>query len=154
MVVRPGTIYGYGGSVDVPKAIAIAKANGVATQWGPGLSVQGYVHLDDVVDLYRRVLAQGVPGGIYHAVAEEVSQHELGRAISRAIGAGDRAQVVTLARMNELAGTRGVRLSLNKRLSASATSVALGWSPQRLGVLKEIEFGSYRPCCISQPAEP
>ncbi|MEI7431275.1 MAG: NAD-dependent epimerase/dehydratase family protein [Betaproteobacteria bacterium] len=148
MVVRPGNIYGYGGSVDIPKAIEIARANGVAPQWGRGLSLQGYVHLDDVVALYRRVLLYGRAGGVYHAVTEEVSQHDLGRTISRAIGAGDRTQSVTLTRMNDLAGTRGVRLSLNKRLSAAATSSALGWSPRRIGVLTEIEFGSYASATI------
>jgi len=144
MVVRPGNIYGYGGSVDIPKAIEIARANGVAPHWAAGQSVQGYVHLDDVVDLYRRVLVHGQPGGVYHAVAEEVSQYALGCAISRMIGAGDRSQSVTLARMHALGGTRGVRLSLNKRLSSIATSAALGWRPRNKGVLGEIEFGSYR----------
>lgn len=143
MVIRPGNVYGFGGSVDIPKAIAIARAHGFAPHWGRGLALQGYVHLDDVVDLYRLALARGRRGGIYHAVAEEVSQRDLSLAISRMIGAGDRAESVTLDRIFGIGGTRGVRLSLSKRLSAEGTRAELNWKPVRNGVLAEVEFGSY-----------
>ena len=50
---------------------------------------------------------------------------------------------MTLDRMNELGGTRGVRLSLNKRLSAEKTRAELGWAPRPAGLLREVEFGAY-----------
>ena len=145
IIVRPGNVWGYGGSVDIPKAIALARAHGVAPHWGAGRATQGAVHLDDVVDLYRLAIARGRPGGVYHAVSEETSQRELGLAIGRMLGVGDRTESVSLERMSELGGVRGVRLSLNKRLSAERTKAELGWAPQRLGVLADVEFGSYAP---------
>ena len=36
MVVRPGNIYGYGGSVDIPRYIEIARKFGVAPYWAKG----------------------------------------------------------------------------------------------------------------------
>ena len=141
MIIRPANIHGYGGSVDVPKYIELALAGGAAPYWGVGGSLQGYVHLDDAVDLYRLAIARGRRGGVYHAVAEEVSQKDLASAIGRMIGGG--AESVTLDRMNELGGTRGVRLSLNKRLSAARTVAELGWAPRPGDVLRDVEFGSY-----------
>lgn len=141
MIIRPANIYGYGGSVDAPKYIELALAAGCAPYWGAGGSLQSYVHLDDVVGLYRLAMAQGRPGGVYHAASEEVAQKDLAAAIGRMIGAS--SQSVTLDRMNELGGTRGVRLSLNKRLSSEKTRVELGWAPRQQGVLREVEFGSY-----------
>ena len=61
IVVRPGNVWGYGGSVDVPICIELARANGVAPHWGTGATTHGYVHLDDVVDLYRLAVARGRP---------------------------------------------------------------------------------------------
>ena len=67
------------------------------------------------------------------------------REIGRMLGVGERTESVSLERMSELGGVRGVRLSLNKRLSAERTKAELGWAPQRLGVLADVEFGSYAP---------
>jgi nucleoside-diphosphate-sugar epimerase len=145
IVVRPGNVWGYGGSVDVPKYIELARLNGVAPHWGAGGTTHGYVHLDDVVDLYRLAVARGRPGGIYHAVSEEASQRELALALGRMLGAGARTERVSLERMAELGGVRGVRLSINKRLSAERARAELGWSPKRLGVVADVEFGSYAP---------
>ena len=50
---------------------------------------------------------------------------------------------VTLEKMNELGGVRGVRLSLNKRLSAHRARAELGWAPACLDPLRDVEFGSY-----------
>jgi nucleoside-diphosphate-sugar epimerase len=143
IVIRPGNVWGYGGSVDVPKFIELARLNGVAPHWGSGETTHGYVHLDDVVELYRLALARGRPQGVYHAVSEEASQRGLGLAIGRMLGFGARTERVSLERMAELGGVRGVRLSINKRLSADRTRAELGWTPKRLGVAADIEFGSY-----------
>ena len=145
IIIRPGNVWGYGGSVDIPKSIELARAHGLAPHWGAGHARQGYVHLDDVVDLYRLAIARGRPGGIYHAASEEASQRELGLAVGRMLGLGARTESVSLERMSELGGVRGVRLSLNKRLSAERTKAELGWAPKRLGVLADVEFGSYAP---------
>ena len=143
MVIRPGNIYGYGGSVDIPKYIELAAAHGVAPYWGAGESLQSYVHLDDVAALFRAVLARGRAGGVYHAAAEELRQKDLAAAITKMMGAGDAGESVSLDRMSELGGVRGVRLSLNKRLSATRTQQELGLAPKKFGVLAEVETGAY-----------
>ncbi len=145
VVIRPGNVWGYGGSVDVPKYLELARATGVAPHWGSGGTTHGYVHLDDLVELYRLAITRGRSGGVYHAVAEEASQRELGLAIGRMLGVGARTESVSLERMDALGGVRGVRLSLNKRLSADRTRSELGWAPKRLGVVADVEFGSYAP---------
>ena len=87
------------------------------------------------------------PGNVWgydgSVLSEAAGQKELGLAIGRMLGIGDRAESVSLDGMAALGGVRGVRSSLNKRLSAERTRAELGWAPKRRGVLADVEFGSY-----------
>lgn len=143
IVIRPGNVYGHGGSVDISKHIEIARLLGIAPHLGSGRTTHGYVHIDDLAQLYRLAIGNGEHGEIFHAVAEEVSQRDLAAAISRMIGAGDRTESLTLEEMYSLGGTRAMRLSINKRLSANRTRKRHGWAPSRTDVLKDVEFSSY-----------
>ena len=143
MVIRPANVYGHGGSMDIPGLIAIARARGVAPHLGSGGTSHGYVHLDDVAELYRLAVAGGRAGGVYHGVAEEVSQRDLAAAVSRLVGAGDRTESLTLEQMFALGGAGAVSLMINKRLSAELTREQLGWVPTRTDTLRDVEFGSY-----------
>lgn len=143
MVIRPGNVHGYGGSVDIPKHIEMARVHGVAPYMGSGATTHGFVHLDDLVRLYQLAITRGEHRGVYHAVAEELSQRELAGAISRMIGAQGRTESLSLEQMYRLGGTRGVRLSVNKRLDAQKTRMQLGWTAEYRDTLHDVEFGSY-----------
>jgi hypothetical protein len=41
------------------------------------------------------------------------------------------------------AGSVGISMSLNKRLSAAKTREITGWSPTRTDILQDVETGSY-----------
>src|SRR6267143_2523304 len=52
IVIRPGLVYGEGRGYDLPNLIALTKTHGAAPHLGIGGVRQGYVHLDDLVEVY------------------------------------------------------------------------------------------------------
>jgi nucleoside-diphosphate-sugar epimerase len=173
IVVRPGLVYGNGGSLDIPAAIAMARANGCGVHLGAGATRQSYVHIDDLAELYCLAVERAPRGAVLHGVVDDVSHRDLAAAISRMIGAGDRTASFTLEQMlglNSVArlGLKltnrlpsrvirkigraltpppslgtGLSLCLNKRLSSDRTRDLLQWSPRRTDILEDVEFGSY-----------
>jgi nucleoside-diphosphate-sugar epimerase len=173
VVVRPGLVYGRGGSFDLPAIIALARQHGHGVHLGSGATTQGYVHIDDLAELYCLAVERAQAGAILHGVTSEVSQHDLAVAAGRMIGAGDDTENLTVPQMLGLgAGARagllltrrvpenvlqrlqarytppasvstGISLCLNKRLSSSMTQHLLGWSPRRTDILTDLESGSY-----------
>jgi nucleoside-diphosphate-sugar epimerase len=143
IVMRPGLVYGNGGSYDLPGLIRMARAQGVAPHLGSGGTLHGYVHVDDLAELYCHAVERAPAGAVLHGVAGEVSQRELAAAVSRMIGAGDRTVSLQFEEMYATGGPIGVSLSLNKRMSSEKTQRLLGWSPTRTDILHDIEFGSY-----------
>ena len=143
VVMRPGLVYGNGGSFDLPQLIAAARRDGVAPHFGPGRTLHGYVHIDELADLFRLAVERAPKGAVLNGVTGEVSQHDLAAAISRMIGAGDKTARLSLEQMFASLGAVGVSLSLNKRLSADKTRRMTGWSPTRTDILHDLEFGSY-----------
>lgn len=174
IVVRPGLVYGRGGNSDLTGLIARARAAGRAGHWGSGGTLQSYVHVEDLGELYSLAVEKAPHRAILHGAVDDVSQLELAQAINRMIGAGERTERLSLAQMlgmNAVArlalpltkslpvdvmrkignsfppppsAGSGVSLSLNKRLSATATRQLLGWSPTRTDILHDIELGSYK----------
>jgi len=143
IVIRPGLVYGAGGSYDLPQLIALARKNGVGPHLGSGATLQGFVHVDELADLFRRAVEQAPRAAVLHGVVGEVRQRDLAAAISRLIGAGDRTASLSLEEMFAGGGSAGVSMSLNKRLSADKTREITGWSPSRTDILHDVEFGSY-----------
>jgi nucleoside-diphosphate-sugar epimerase len=173
IVVRPGLVYGHGGSFDVPTLISLARTHGHGVHLGAGATIQGYVHIDDLAELYRLAVESAPAGTVLHGVAGEVTLRELAAAASRMIGTAGRTEGVSLARMLGMTGpssagfrlTRrmpmslarrlqavrpppagvgaGLSVSLDKRLSAESTRRLLNWSPQRHDILEDVESGSY-----------
>jgi nucleoside-diphosphate-sugar epimerase len=173
VVIRPGLVYGHGGSYDIPALISRARERGRAGHLGSGGTTQSYVHLDDLAALYCLAVERAPTGATLHGVSADVSQRELARAVSRMLGAGDDTDSLTLVQMlGTNAGERlgltltrrlppnlsrrlgdvftpppsvgvGISLSLNKRLSSAKTRGLLDWHPARADILEDIEAGSY-----------
>jgi nucleoside-diphosphate-sugar epimerase len=143
IAIRPGLVYGNGKGYDLPNLIALAKAHGAAPHLGAGDVRQGYVHIDDLVDLYVLALERAAAGTMLHAVTDEVALGDLARSVSAMVGAGGRTEALSLVEMYTRGGGGGVSLSLNKRLSSKKTREILGWTPTRYDILEDVEHGSY-----------
>lgn len=174
MVVRPGLVYGNGGSYDLPALIDRARTRGRAGHLGRGATLQGYVHIDDLAELYCLAVEQGPKRPILHGTVGEVTQLELAQAVNALLNVTGDTENLTLMQMLEMGawerlglsaaerlparmiraiGARlkadpsvgtGISLSLNKRLSSERTREAFGWKPERTDILIDIRNGSYQ----------
>jgi len=143
IAIRPGLVFGEGGGYDLPNLIALAKTHGAAPHLGAGRVRQGYVHIDDLVELYVLALERAPAGTMLHAVTDEIALGDLAAAVSRLGGAGGRTEAWSLMEMYARGGGRGVSLSVNKRLASKKTRKALDWTPTRFDIVEDVERGSY-----------
>lgn len=81
--VRPPLVWGNGGSRVISDLYHSAKKTGAVCYVGRGLNVYSNVHVDDLADLYAKVLQKGVAGALYHAVCGEVSYRIMAETIAR-----------------------------------------------------------------------
>lgn len=173
IVIRPGLVYGDGGSYDLPSLINLARHHGHGVYLGAGSTLQSYVHIDDLAQLYCLAIERAPAGVTLHGTTGDVSQRDLAASASHLIGAGGKTRSLTMDGMLGLnratqAGllvTRrlparvlrrmqaistppptvgpGISLCLNKRLSSTATQQLIGWTPSRTDILDDIKTGSY-----------
>jgi nucleoside-diphosphate-sugar epimerase len=173
IVIRPGLVYGHGGSYDIPALIDRARARGRAGHLGSGATTQSYIHIEDLAELYCLAVEHGPNRSLLHGVVQEVTQRELAQAVNHLMGVDGDTENLTLMQMlevgaleqlgltltgrlprrvNQTLGARftpspsvgfGISLSLNKRLSSDKTRQLLGWKPTRADVLNDISIGSY-----------
>jgi len=143
IVIRPGLVYGEGKGYDLPNLIAMARKHGAAPHLGAGAVRQGYVHIDDLAELYVLALERAAAGTMLHAVTDEIAMGDLAVSVSRLVGSGGRTEALSLMEMFARGGGGGVSLSLNKRLASEKTRALLGWAPTRYDIFKEVEDGSY-----------
>ncbi len=144
IVIRPGLVYGEGKGYDLPNLIALARKHGAAPYLGTGGVRQGFVHIDDLVDLYLYALKRGPAGSMLHAVTDEVALGDLAQSASRLVGAQGRTESLSLMQMYARGSGQGVSLSVNKRLASDKTRQLVGWSPKRYDILEDVEHGSYK----------
>jgi nucleoside-diphosphate-sugar epimerase len=122
----------------VTHAINLAREKGVSAYVGDGMNRWAAVHLLDAARLYRLVLEKGVPGGRYHAVAEEgVPYGEIAQAIGR------RARVPVVSKSPEEAeahfGWRAFFISRDIAGSSALTQKELGWWPAGPSLITDLD---------------
>ncbi len=76
--MRPGLVYGNGGSYDIPHLINPARKNGVAPHLGSGGTLDGCVHINELAELFVLAVERAPKGAVRHGVAGELSQRDLG----------------------------------------------------------------------------
>jgi nucleoside-diphosphate-sugar epimerase len=143
IVIRPGLVYGEGRGYDLPNLVALTKTHGAAPHLGVGGVRQGYVHLDDLVELYVLALESAPAGTMLHGVTDEIALGDLAAAVSRLVGSGGRTENLSLMELYTRGGGGGVSLSVNKRLASEKTKKVLNWTPTRYDILEDVEHGSY-----------
>jgi nucleoside-diphosphate-sugar epimerase len=148
-VIRPTLIYGRGlglnpNSIQVPRLIALAKAKGRPLHIGRGLNVWSNVHLEDVTDLYLIALEKAPPGSLFYAENGEASMREVAGAIGRLLGLGPPEAWPMAEAVREWGMPAFATFASNSRVSALKARAMLGWRPRGLGLLEDIEQGSYR----------
>lgn len=143
VVVRPAMAYGRGGGAYVRGPIEAARANGAATYIGAGDAKMSSVHIEDLVDLLARALADAPAGTVLNAAAAEaVTTKELAEATAQAAGVGATFSMEP-QQAAEMLGYLALILSKNTVISAERARQMLGWQPTRPSIVDELTKGSY-----------
>jgi len=128
-IVRPGWVYGGQGGL-VAGYFQSALAEGAAAFVGEGHNRMPQVHLEDVADLYRRVLEQRA-GGIFHAVdAGTGSVRDSAVAASRAAGRQGAVRSIPLSEARRTLGPFAEAMCVDQWVT-SRRAQSLGWQPRR-----------------------
>src|SRR5438105_15451014 len=93
VVVRPGIVYG-GSRGGIPATFfGTAAKHGAAQTVGQGENHWPLVHVDDLAELYVRLVERAPAGSVYHATdASRLTQKEIAEAAARAAGKDGRVE--------------------------------------------------------------
>jgi nucleoside-diphosphate-sugar epimerase len=145
VVLRPPPVYGHGGGLIIPRGL-IAKA----VETGESAIVAGSadnrwsaVYLDDLVDLYARVVSSEVTGLFHASDGRTYRTAEIAAAVARATGAAGGIREITLDAARERFGPYAPYWSIASQSSADRARRELGWAPSGPSLVSEIEDGSY-----------
>jgi nucleoside-diphosphate-sugar epimerase len=141
-VLRASLVYGRGGSALLQGMIGASKAFGAAPYVGDGTNLWSTIHVDDLARLYVTALENQL-GGVYNASSRtQLTTRELGEAIARLTTAD--TQPLTEEQATEAFGPFFVILGREITLDPTRAEEALSWEPKEVGLLEDIETGSYR----------
>jgi nucleoside-diphosphate-sugar epimerase len=134
-IVSPGLVYGYGRGI--PAGVLAAgprTGSGALRLIGPGDQHWTTVHVDDLADLYVRVLEQA-PGGEHYIAAS--GDNPTVREIAEALGGPVRPESAeeTRARL----GTGFADALLLDQQATGAKARSLGWHPTRPGIREGLD---------------
>lgn len=143
-VVRPATVHGSGGGV-LGDFVARARRNGSIRVVGSGHQLWSTVHIDDLADLYARVLRGIDAGGVFHAAsgcAYPVRDLALAASIAARAAASVAEWPIDEARTK--LGPVADALALNQRVEGTRSRSVTGWVPRGPTALEDLLNGSYR----------
>jgi nucleoside-diphosphate-sugar epimerase len=144
MIMRPGLVHGRSGSIQVPLLIAHARKAGVSRFIGRGQNRWTNVHVDDLADLYVKLLERTPGGTVVHPCGGEATMGDVAAAIGRSLGVPCESWAVeqATAAWGEIFAQDAI--GSNCRMIGTKSRAYYDWSPTRPDLLWELEHGSYR----------
>jgi len=137
LVVRPGCVYGGGGSLTAAW-FESAEKDGAARVVGDGANRWAMVHRDDLADLYVRAAESGLGGEVLNATdRSRATVLDCARAASRAAGADGRVEHMPVEQAVAAMGPFATGLALNQHVASWKAVRRLGWSPRHAGFVDE-----------------
>ncbi|QFZ72313.1 NAD-dependent epimerase/dehydratase family protein [Streptomyces fagopyri] len=145
-IVVPGVVYGYGVGIPLVIAGAPRTASGALTLPGDGTQRWITVHVDDLADLYSRLLERG-EGGSYWIASDGANPNvrTLGEAASRAAGTDGAVAPESAEETRRRLGAFAEGLLRSQSATGAKARSELGWNPTRPSLAEELEHGSYAP---------
>lgn len=144
IVIRPPFVYGRAGGFLVT-LIQQALADRDARTIGSGANGWSTVHVEDLADLYLRVLLTDTALGAYNAGSVDVvSMREIAETIAQGFGPGITVGSWTEEEAVARLGLLMPIMALEQRISSQRAYRELGWAPRTSGLLSDLAEGSYR----------
>ncbi|WAL68578.1 NAD-dependent epimerase/dehydratase family protein [Amycolatopsis cynarae] len=141
-VIRPGLVYGRGGTALLQGMIAGARQQGVVPYVEEGANEWSSVHVDDLAELYAAVLAKSSHGVIVNAAsAARTSMRRIAEAVAAVTGT--RAVSLTRAQAEQAMGPYAAVLTRSSPLDPSRALRLFGWQAGGPSLLEELRSGSY-----------
>jgi nucleoside-diphosphate-sugar epimerase len=138
VVVRPGIVYG-GAKGGIPGMFFGSALKGGAPQIpGEGANAWPMVHIDDLAELYVRLVERAPAGSIFFAV--DGSQHtmrEVAEAAGKAAGKDGSVSVQSLEQARAAMGPFADALAMNQRVSSAKARDELDWRPRHESFVAE-----------------
>ena len=151
VVIRPGLVYGHGGSGFVHMFAGFARQAGCGRTVGEGKNIFSVVHVDDLADLYVRALEDGPTGTLFNASSEEdPTMLDIATAIGRALNLTDKPTVWPVDDARGMLGPFADGFAENKRISSARATKILNWTPHQVSLIEDIEGGSYSDAWVSR----
>lgn len=141
VVLRPGIVYGRAGGIPAMLVDEARKKGGVRVI-GDGRQEWPTVHVEDLADLYARVLA-AAPGTLVHGTDGQLRARDIAVAASHAGGAGGRVLPWTLDEARREYGGFGEFFAMHQRVSSKVAEWGLGWKPRAPSLVEDLLQGSY-----------
>src|SRR5438093_3944309 len=131
VVVRPGIVYG-GARGGIPASFfGTALKQGATQMVGDGANHWPLVHVDDLAELYVRLVERAPAGSIFHATdASTRTVREIAEAASRAAGKDGKVSVVPLDKARSTMGPFADALALDQKVSSEKARSELDWRPR------------------------
>ena len=142
-IVRPATVHGEAGG-SLAAFLAQTAKRGAPRVVGSGHQMWSTVHLDDVAELYARVLRGIDAGGVFHAASGcAYPARDLALAAAHAAG-GDRVEPWPIDEARARLGAIADAMGMTQRVEAVRSRTVLGWVPRGPTALEDLLSGSYR----------
>ncbi len=143
VVRNPRSVHGQGETRGfVPMLAAVAREKGFSAYVEDGQNLWPAVHRLDCARVYRLALERGAQGEAYHAIAEQgVPYRSIAEAIGRQLGLP--AKSLTGGQAESHFGGLAMFVAGNGPASSTKTREILGWTPQQVGILADIERPDY-----------
>src|SRR5438477_4093097 len=131
VVIRPGIVYG-GARGGIPGSFfATTLKQGAAQTVGEGANHWPLVHVDDLAELYVRLVERAPAGSIFHGTdASTHTQREIAEAASRAAGKDGRVTALPLDKARSTMGPFADALALDQKVSSEKARSELDWRPR------------------------
>jgi len=143
VVIRPAIVYGRGGGLPAG-FVRSALEKGAAQYVGMGGNRWPLVQVDDLADLYLLALEKAPAGTLLLAVTSKSHRvAQLAEAASRGAGAGGVTVAWPLEEARQALGPYADALVLDQQATGKRAMDLLGWKPHRLGIIEDLERGSY-----------
>jgi nucleoside-diphosphate-sugar epimerase len=144
VVLRPGMVYGAGGSEHLPVLLQAALRGGVSRYAGRGLNQYGNVYLDDLAAGYVLALEQAPAGSVYNLTSGENTFGEIAVGVAEILGLGPAVSVSVDEMIEALGPVYGMGMAVAARADSTKIRTELGWTPKGPYLLEDLTAGSYR----------